>query len=217
MTFAQWVEQPVRINSIASLIGLSLKDPAAFGPTLETIAKKLDENAEKKAFGGVTYWSIRPLLPVPGERLDRPTLRRPDPCLAILGDTLLFTDSSAALIEAIKTTADASLGLAGDLEFKLISSKIKRQVGGDSPGLVSFSRPEQGMRFWYDLAGADDTRRQVNRRSENNPVFRELDKALSDNPLPPFAALAKYLAPGGGMMVNDETGLHYSTFTLRRK
>ncbi|MDX1945648.1 MAG: hypothetical protein SFU86_09570 [Pirellulaceae bacterium] len=216
-TFAQWIEHPVRLNSMASLIGLSLKEPSQFGPTLETIVKKLDENAEKKAFGGVSYWTMKPLFRRPTERPDGPALRQPDPCVAIVGDTLLITDSSAALVEAIKTAAEPALGLAGDLEFKLIASKIKRQVGGDAPGMLSFSRPEQNLRFWYDLAAADDTRQQVNRRGENNPVFFELDKALSDNPLPPFAVLAKYLAPGGGMMVNDETGLHYTTFTLRRK
>jgi hypothetical protein len=51
----------------------------------------------------------------------------------------------------------------------------------------------------------------------NNPLFKSLDQALKDNPLPPFSVLAQYLSPGGGMMVNDETGIHYSTFTLKRE
>src|SRR5690606_35126230 len=34
--------------------------------------------------------------------------------------------------------------------------------------------------------------------------------------LPPFAVVAKYLAPSGGFLVDEETGLHYMTFTLSR-
>ena len=48
-------------------------------------------------------------------------------------------------------------------------------------------------------------------------VLEHASKILKDNPLPAFSVLAKYFAPGGGMMVNDETGIHYMTFTLKRK
>jgi len=34
--------------------------------------------------------------------------------------------------------------------------------------------------------------------------------------LPPFAVTRQYLAPGGAMVV-DETGIHYTAFSLRRK
>jgi hypothetical protein len=83
--------------------------------------------------------------------------------------------------------------------------------------MVQFSRPEEGLRFWYDLATSENTKQRLAGGAENNRYLRSLDQALKDNPLPPFAVLAKYMAPGGGMMVNDETGIHYSTFTLRRK
>jgi hypothetical protein len=35
--------------------------------------------------------------------------------------------------------------------------------------------------------------------------------------LPPFEVLQRYLAPGGTVVVDDETGLHYTDFSLRRK
>jgi hypothetical protein len=47
--------------------------------------------------------------------------------------------------------------------------------------------------------------------------MRALYDALEANPLPPFSEIAKYLAPGGGMLVSDETGLHYTAFALRRE
>jgi hypothetical protein len=57
----------------------------------------------------------------------------------------------------------------------------------------------------------------MSRRGENSGFFRAVSGALEDNPLPPFAALARYLAPGGGMMTLDGDGLHYMGFTLRRE
>lgn len=224
VTFVQWIEKPVRINSITTLAGLKLKDPQAFQTTMTKVVEKYAENLEKKSFAGTAYWTIK--LPerarrrLAGEDPDQPSqasLRQPDPCIALLGDYLLITDSSAALQAAITTSHDPAGGLAHELDYKLIASKIKRQVGGDAPGFVQFARAEKGMQFWYDLANAEDTREQLARGADANPFFRDVDQALKDNPLPPFSVLAKYLAPGGGMMVNDETGFHYMSFTLRRK
>jgi hypothetical protein len=214
-TVVQWVEKPVRLNSITTLGGVKLKDPAAFKPTLDKALEKFAENVEKSSYGGVTYWAVK--VPDQPQNENGPMLRRPTPCFAILGDYLLATDSQAALQEAIKTNSQPSEGLAHELDFKLIASKISRQVGGDAPGMIQFSRPEEGLRFWYELATSDDTKGRLQRGAENNRYLKSLDQALKDNPLPPFAVLAKYLAPGGAMMVNDETGVHYSSFTLRRK
>ncbi|MCE9527315.1 MAG: hypothetical protein K8R36_14810, partial [Planctomycetales bacterium] len=130
---------------------------------------------------------------------------------------LIFTDSTKALQHCITTTSDASQGLASDLEFKLIAGKIKRQVGGDAPGMVQFSKPEEALRFVYELIRAENTQKGLESASENNDFLKGVNKALKDNPLPAFSVLAKYFAPGGGMIVNDETGYHYMTFTLKRK
>jgi hypothetical protein len=40
---------------------------------------------------------------------------------------------------------------------------------------------------------------------------------LEQHPLPPFEVLQRYLAPGGTVVVDDDTGLHYTDFSLRRK
>ena len=226
VTFFQWVEKPVRFNSITTFVGLKLKDPQAFDATLQKVLQRFADNLEKKSYAGTFYWTIR--LPEGArnrlrrgpddpDRPDRPAMREPDPCVALLDDYLVITDSSAALQAAITAKNDPTRRLENELDYKLIASKIKRQVGGDAPGFVQFARAEQGMRFWYDLANAEDTKRQLARGAEGNPFFRDVDQALKDNPLPPFSVLAKYLAPGGGMMTNDETGFHYMSFTLRRK
>ena len=83
--------------------------------------------------------------------------------------------------------------------------------------MLSFERTEESLRFAYDLANADTTRDGLKRLSSENKFFKGLDQALVDNPLPPFEVLAQYMAPGGSVMTNDETGFHYMSFVLRRK
>ena len=83
--------------------------------------------------------------------------------------------------------------------------------------MVTFSRPEEALRFVYELIRAENTQKGLDSASENNDFLRNVNKAMKDNPLPAFSVLAKYFAPGGGMMVNDETGVHYMSFTMRRK
>ena len=73
------------------------------------------------------------------------------------------------------------------------------------------------MRSFYELATSPMARQRLEELAQTNRRAGRLHEALRDNPLPPFATIAKYLAPGGGMLVNDASGLHYTTFSLRRE
>jgi len=214
VTYVAWVEKPIKLNSQANMIGLKLKDATAFQPTFEKLREKFADYLEKKTYANITYYLIK----TPASQNEPPAnLRQPSPCVCILGDYLLVTDSTAALQEAIITNGTPGKSLAAELDYKLIASKIRRQVGGDAPGMVQFSRPEVGMKLLYDLAQSEDTQGLLNRQAESNPFFGRLEKAMKDNPLPPFSVIARYFAPAGAMMVNDETGFHYTGFTLKRK
>lgn len=214
-TFIGWAEPPARINGQANLLGVQLTDAKAFLPTFEKIMAKYPERLSKKSFGSTEYYELT--LPTRREisEEESATFRRPEPCFAIVGDYLLASDSPKFLEHAIKTITTGK-SLANELDYKLIASKISRQVGGAKPGMITFSRPEEGMRMLYDLATSENTKRQLERQGENNPFFKSLDGALKENPLPPFARIAKYLAPSGGMMTMDETGIHFTSFTLKR-
>ena len=79
-----------------------------------------------------------------------------------------------------------------------------------------FQRPEESFRALYEMATADGIRDGLSEGAEGNDFLRAINDALSDNPLPPFSEIAKYLAPSGGLFTMDETGLHYTGFSLRR-
>jgi len=217
VTLVNAMVRPARINSRANLVGIKLKDAKAFQKTLDTLIAKAGPQMSRETFAGVTYFRA-PVGNPPAEKQRRgPALRQPDPAVAIVDDYLLLSDSTDLLKQAIAAKGDASQSLADQLEFRLIASKIRRQPGGDRPGLIAFDRPEEALRLWYDIATADTTRQRLAQRAENNQLLRGVNSALQDHPLPPFSVLARYLAPGGSLLTDDESGLHYVSFTLRRK
>src|SRR5262249_27262800 len=112
---------------------------------------------------------------------------------------------------------DAMNNLASALEYRLIANKISRQPGGKQPSMLEFNRPEESWKYLYDLAVSEETRNTLRDSSERNPALRVLNQGLQNNPIPPWEAFSRYLAPGGAMMVNDESGFHYMQFSLRRK
>jgi hypothetical protein len=223
-TYMTWIEKPIQIGSQATVVGVALEDKEAFKKVMDKLADKYADNLEKTAFGATPYWLIKVETPrqraieaaQEGQRV-RLEIRPPQPCFAIVGDYLLISDRPGALEHCIATTADSSRSLATDLEFKLVASKIKRQPGGTAMGMLSFNRPEEGMRMIYDLAKAENTKEFLNSRGEENSFLKSVNKAMEDNPLPPFAVIAQYLAPGGGFLSSDETGFHYASFQMKRK
>jgi hypothetical protein len=228
VTMCQWIDKtlPPRLNGQATILAAKLKDVEAFRSVFDKIVEKFSDQLEKKTFAGNSFYvSIppenQPPPPPAGNPPENAPRRRPSAppeiCIALLGDYFVFTNQSGALRKMILTASEPGTSLASELDFKLIASKIKRQNGGDAPAMLQFSRPEEGMRYLYELAGASDTQRRLARQAERNDFFHGVEQAMKDNPLPPFSVLAKYLAPGGGMITSDETGIHYSTFTLRRK
>ncbi len=221
VTYVRWIERPARLLSQGSMVGLGLKDSKEFAGTLKSLISKVPEGrVVKKAFNGVDYYqAARPAREGDEENPERAARRaaRPRPCMAILGDTLLLTDRSAFLEKAITTSRNPTNSLSEQLDYKLITSKIRSHLGNKKPGMISFERPEEGMKMLYELATGDETREQLATQAENIEVFRVLNTALKDNPLPPFKVISQYLSPRGGMMTNDETGFHYTAFTIKRK
>lgn len=220
ISLANWFERPVSLGSQASLGAVGLKDPAAAQALLARFVTALEGQLEVKQFAGATYYR----LVRPGDDAEEtpdpaapPRPPRPRPCFAIVGNDLVVADRPSALEKAISTAADPGASLGGSIEFKLIVSKLGRLPGGKSPGMFSFTRPEESYRYWYDMAASEATRERLEQQAERNPFFAALHKALEAHPLPPFAVFQQYLAPGGAIVTSDDRGFHYTGFTLRRK
>jgi len=213
LTYITWIERPIRPTSPARLLAVKLLDAAAVADVLKKAFEKNKQFLSRQAFAGRDYYQVeRP------RRDDGPAdLQPPKPCFGILDDYLVMADRASFFHSAVTTSEGSSKSLAEALDFKLIASKIRRRSGGTKPAMISFSRPEENMRFMYEMALSDRTRQGLSKRAEKNAFFKSLDSALQANPLPPFPVIQRYLAPGGAMVVDDETGIHYTGFSLRRK
>ncbi len=212
-SYVTWIEPPARVNSQTNLIAFKLNDAVAAQKTLNRIMDKFDFFS-KVSNRGTSYYTAQ----IPDSRNgDRPDfVRKPVPCLAIVGNYLMFTDSDRFLKRTLVTKANNSKSLANQLDYKLIASRIRQQAGRQKPSMISFSRPEEVLKSLYELATSNSTQTALAGQAENNQFFKVLDRALKDSPLPDFEVIAKYLSPRGAMTLSDETGLHTISFTLKR-
>ena len=213
-THVSWFQKPARVNSGTNLVGVRLVDASGFESTLGKIVAKAGSRVSKKAYRGVTYYQFTPRRQ---QEVDQELIRQPSPAVAIVGDYLLFSDSSECLEAAISAKVAPSKTFADELDYKLIASRIQQQLGSSQPAMIAFQRPEESMRSFYELATSPTTRRKLEELAQTNQGLRALNDALKANPLPPFSEINKYLAPAGGMMVSDETGIHYTAFGLKRE
>ena len=142
--------------------------------------------------------------------------RPPEPCLGIVQNYLIITDRPSMYEKILAQADNPRETLADALDFKLIAAKIARTAAGNQPVLISFNRPEEAMRWLYDLVQSEGTKERLRQAAQENPFWKRIQDALEKHPLPPFDVLQQYLAPGGAMILDDQTGLHYTSFTLRR-
>ena len=162
---------------------------------------------------GLRAANVHRSLRLPRENRPEP----PRPCFGVLDDAFLITEREVLYRKAVATAETPGDSLGEALDFKLVVSKIGRRSGGVKPAMIAFSRPEEGMRFLYEMVTGERARENIRRGGERNAFFKSVHSAMESNPLPPFSVLEQYFAPAGALMVDDETGLHYMSFTLRRK
>lgn len=208
-----WHQPPARLFSDSNLLGIQLDDAKSAKVVLDKVREQFADRVEEKFFGGVSCYIVTP--PERADREERPF--RPRPTFCILDDYLLVSERPETVEKAILTANDSSAGLRNSLEYKLIAGKIQREAGTTTPALVTFNRPEEDVKFLYDLLRSSEVRENARSRFGENQVFQTVERALDENPLPAFQVLQQYLAPGGAMVTDDETGFHYMGFALRRQ
>jgi hypothetical protein len=216
LTITQLIVPPKRINSQSNIYGLHAKDPTTLKTdTLPKFFAKLKEQSpgwESKLIGDSTVY----VLTIPNQN-ENTRIRIPQPAFGIVGDDLLFSDSLKGMEEAIKTYSSGEDLLVDAIEFKLVRDRIKKQLKDVETSVLSYQRPEESLRLFYDLASNPENITSLESMATNNPFFTALVTALKSKELPPFEEISKYLAPAGAFLVEEETGLHYTGFSIRRE
>jgi len=214
------------------VLGLKVRDPKRMAELLARIHAKNAELIEEAEYASKEFYCVRAPSPPPppqqpgtqppqasgqGAQDGQPPRGTPPrPCFGLIDDYLVMT-SHRPVYERLILTARGGDSLADELEFKLVLSKACRLAGTDEPVWLSFRRPELQVRTLYDWISSESFRQRAARLAETSRFWKAVDAALTDYPLPPFESLSHYFAPGGAVLVDDEAGLHYTSFTLRRK
>lgn len=145
----------------------------------------------------------------------RGDVREPTWCCAILDDQFLISDSLAALKRMIEVSSDPNDRLEQSLSYKLSASKAARLAEGQPICLFHYSAPEEGLRGAYEFLTSPDGLPRLAAAGDDR-LLSLVQESLRRHPLPPFEAIAKRLAPAGGIITSNETGLHYVSFSMRR-
>jgi hypothetical protein len=223
MTIVQGFVKPFRMNSGTNLFAVQLKDPVKFK---ESVLPKINAFIEKEARGGAvpqaktgttgTFYFIE----VGGQRENGPSpevIRRPKLCYGVMGDYFFFSDDTYLIDEIISAEEGRRDLLADDEDYKMISDKVKEQLREKESSVLMFQRPEESLRVFYEMARDPANKQRLQENSANNPVFAALAQILEKHELPPFSVVEKYLTPTGAFVTEDESGLHYTAFSLKRE
>lgn len=214
VSLVQMILPPKRINSQSNVFGIHIVDPQRMKtdvlPKFFDKAKTGDARWTSKLIGDSTiYW-----LEFAN---NNNTVRAPQPTFGMVGNVLMLSDSLQSIEQAISTDSSGDDLLSDSIEFKLVQDRIKSQIKDKETSIIFYQRPEESLRLFYDLASDPENVNRLEQMATNNPFFSSLVAALKSKELPPFEVIAKYLAPSGAFVTEEEDGLHYTAFSLRRE
>lgn len=205
-------EKPARFRGQQSTLALKVVDQAAAEKTLATILAKFPERTEERKFGDVTYHAF--VIEWPEELRDDPPST---PFVAVMDD-YLFLGGSCQLFEQAIAARDGTVERLADVPaYQQLAAEVEQEAPGVTPAVWMYSRPEEGLRQWYDLLTSEKTKEYLAEHAEGNPFFAALLESLAANELPPFDVIAPYMTPSVGVIYDTDTGFHGISFTLREE
>ena len=239
ITYAEWISEPIQLNSQVQIFALGLKDAEAFEESLDVVIERInrDEEEERMVEGeykGFRTWTVNTGIERQMERrrqrriergedvdgLEFETEMQPRPVVALVGDYLLMSFSSRSMqfIEhAIDTFEGDFESLVDDEKYYTVSQKMNRMLKTDMPCGISYQNPEHAFKLLFELAKSEETQSFITRQTEGNKYVAGFQQRMRDNPLPDFDDVKKYFRPSGGFAVSDDTGYHFLAFSLREQ
>ena len=214
-TLVQGFVRPVRINSGSNVYGIRLNNPEfvqknVLPKLLELVQQRVEVKSE-------SFGKLQAQVFTPPRGRENATIRQPEICITFIDDYLVISDSRFMMTEIAATLNSPDDRLNQALDFQLIADRIKAQLQDKTSSALSYARPEESLQMFYELAREPGNRDRLREVSSNNGFFKALLAALDNHKLPEFSVIAKYLAPTGGFLVEEETGMHYMSFGLRRE
>ena len=206
---AVWMEPPARINSGSTLNAMELSDPAAAKKVITKLRDKFPNFFEPETIAGkVVYFT-----PSPGGDNFPQGFRRPEPCMVILDNWLVGSDSRKLIERVLRANSGVGKNLMDVAEYDLVTSELGGKLDGEKPFMLSYAETGDFVKQIYNLVQADDTKGFL--RGQDDPVARGVSDLLGRHKLPPYEKFEKYFAPTGSFAYDEPNGMHFAMFTLR--
>lgn len=216
VTMFNWMQPPARLNSNATFVGVKVKDSKKLKSTFEKVLQRFNVELESSTFGGVQYYRVPMGNAEANPEFPSDILRTPQPMVAFFDDYVAYLDSEELLKEVVKTSQRENASLAYSEDYQAIASKAEDYTLGEPLGMMAYSRPDEALRGFYEMARSQATKERL-AQAGDNPFFNAIGGALERHELPPFDALVKYFSPTGTIVTNTETGIHWMEFALKKE
>ncbi|MEX2169422.1 MAG: DUF3352 domain-containing protein [Pirellulales bacterium] len=194
------------------ILAAEVVDAEEFRKLMDMVIAKYPDSFEERSFGGVDYHALLPRWLRDLEEEQRPFL----PCVAIIGSTVVWSQSEGVMQQMIEAEQGTQPRLADSIEYRLVSSQLAKLARGFEPIWFSFRDNEATLEHWYGLATSERAQEFLTREQEDETANR-FSEVFRKNQLPPFEVLAKYLAPAGSVAYDTDTGFHLVLISFRNE
>jgi hypothetical protein len=202
---ATWFDEDTS-NGKATITAISLRRPGELLPRLRELAERMGSEVSEGMHEGQRYFALGPE--------SRGGTRA---ALALHGEHLLLVNRTSALHRAIEAAHDPAQRLGETLDYKLVASKGRRLAGDAGASGAVFARPSEFARHLHERVTNQSAREELLFLARTQPFPRILLKTAAEFPPPPLAAIERWLAPAGGVLVDDGDVIRCTLFVMRRK
>jgi hypothetical protein len=201
--------KPITEDSQRMLLAVALEDAKVFQSTLTRLISLAGGQPKKREFQGTTVYDFdMPDLPNPNNNPNVKVQFKGPISVTVAKDTLLVS-SDPRLLELVLRGGTA---LADSAAFRAVAKEIPDKVSN-----LSFVRPDEQARLSYDMIKSGQFEKAMQgAATAGGPDVAKLGKLFDKDKLPEFSVFTKYLAPGGGFGVQEEDGMVFTNFTLRK-
>jgi Protein of unknown function (DUF3352) len=198
-------KKPVSEQSQRVLLAVELEDAAAFQNTLNKLIKLGGAAPKQREFQGQTIYDFDIEVPQAGAASGLK-----GPISVAIAQQHAFAATDPSLLEQVLRGGGPALADSPNFQ------DVARQVP-DRVSTLSYAQPEEQARLLYEMVKTGQLQKALEGANMvGGPDVPKVDVLIDPEKLPEFSVFAKYLSPGGGFSLMDETGATLTRFTLRK-